>query len=162
MVLPPQVQRKHIPDLGSTEPEVALVLALASGRNCSKENNRKSSEIMEERTLLFCLLKQPKCKSEQTSLSQLQKWIIAITIFSSFSVDCQCFLRGLSPVFRAMLPVASTHCKTSTLDIYQHLPLWILFCWTVLNLHHYYNQSLLHIFGFLSWCYLMPKEIRQY
>ena len=99
------------------------LLALASGRNCSKENNRKSSEIMEERTLLFCLLKQPKCKSEQTSLSQLQKWIIAVTIFSSFSVDCQCFLRGLSPVFRAMLPVASTHCKTSTLDIYQHLPL---------------------------------------
>ena len=99
------------------------LLALASGRNCSKENNRKSSEIMEERTLLFCLLKQPKCKSEQTSLSQLQKWIIAVTIFSSFSVDCQCFLRGLSPVFRPMSPVASTHCKTSTLDIYQNLPL---------------------------------------
>ena len=99
------------------------LLALASGRNCSKENNRKSSEIMEERTLLFCLLKQPKCKSEQTSLSQLQKWIIAVTIFSSFSVDCQYFLRGLSPVFRAMSPVASTHCKTSTLDIYQNLPL---------------------------------------
>ena len=99
------------------------LLALASGRNCSKENNRKSSEIMEERTLLFCLLKQPKCKSEQTSLSQLQKWIIAVTIFSSFSVDCQCFLRGLSPVFRAMSPVTSTHCKTSTLDIYQNLPL---------------------------------------
>lgn len=99
------------------------LLALASGRNCSKENNRKSSEIMEERTLLFCLLKQPRCKSEQTSLSQLQKWIIAVTIFSSFSVDCQCFLRGLSPVFRAMSPVASTHCKTSTLDIYQNLPL---------------------------------------
>ena len=99
------------------------LLALASGRNCSKENNRKSSEIMEERTLLFCLLKQPKCKSEQTSLSQLQKWIIAVTIFSSFSVDCQCFLRGLSPVFGAMSPVASTHCKTSTLDINQYLPL---------------------------------------
>ena len=107
---------------------------------------------------VILLPKQPKCKSEQMSLSQLQKWIVAVTIFSSFSVNCQCFLRGLSPVFRAMSSVASTLWKTSTLDINRNLPLWILVCWKVLNLHHYYNQSLLHIFGFLSWCYLMPKR----
>ena len=45
-----------------------------------------------------------KCKSEQMSLHYL-KWIVAVKILLSFSVDCQCFLRGLSSDFRAMSPV---------------------------------------------------------
>ena len=41
-------------------------------------------------------------------LSLLKKWTVAGTILFSFSVNCQCFLRELSQVFKAMLPVAST------------------------------------------------------
>ena len=98
------------------------LVALASGRNCSKENNRKSSEIMEERTLIFCCRNSQNAKVNRRCFHNFKN-VVTVTIFSSFSVDCQCFLRGLSPVFGAMSPVASTHCKTSTLDFNQYLPL---------------------------------------
>ena len=40
------------------------------------------------------------------SLSLLEKYIVAVTILSSFSVDCRrCFLRRLSAVFGAMYPL---------------------------------------------------------
>lgn len=39
--------------------------------------------------------------------SLLKKWTVTSTILFSFSVDCRCFLRELSLVFKAMLPVAS-------------------------------------------------------
>ena len=40
--------------------------------------------------------------------SLIKKWTVAGTILFSFSVDCRCFLRELSPVFRATLSVPST------------------------------------------------------
>ena len=40
------------------------------------------------------------------SLSLLKNYIVAVTILSSFSVDCRrCFLRRLSAVFGAMYPL---------------------------------------------------------
>ena len=33
------------------------------------------------------LLKQPKCKSEQMSLSLLRKWFVAVAILSFFSIN---------------------------------------------------------------------------
>ena len=62
---------------------------------------------------MISLLKQPKCKSEQMSPSLLKNWFATATILSSFSVNCQCFLRGLSPVFRTMSPITSTAWKAS-------------------------------------------------
>ena len=41
------------------------------------------------------------------------KWIVTISIISSFCIDCWCFLRRLSPVSKAMLPVTSTPWKPS-------------------------------------------------
>ena len=43
------------------------------------------------REFAISLPKQPKCKSEQMSLSLLKTWIVAITSLSSFSVDYRCF-----------------------------------------------------------------------
>ena len=62
---------------------------------------------------MISLLKQPKCKSEQMSPSLLKNWFATATILSSFSVNCQCFLRGLSPVFGTMSPITSTPWKAS-------------------------------------------------
>lgn len=59
-----------------------------------KESNRKCAEITEERSL-FCSEKY----RHQMSLSLIKKKIIAVTILSSFSVDCRCFLRRLLPLF---------------------------------------------------------------
>ena len=47
------------------------------------------------------------------SPSLLKNWFATATILSSFSVNCQCFLRGLSPVFRTMSPITSTPWKAS-------------------------------------------------
>ena len=47
------------------------------------------------------------------SPSLLKNWFATGTILSSFSVNCQCFLRGLSPVFRTMSPITSTPWKAS-------------------------------------------------
>ena len=47
------------------------------------------------------------------SFHYLKKWIVAVTILSSFSVDCWCFGKRLSPVFWAMSPVSSTPWKVS-------------------------------------------------
>ena len=49
-----------------------------------------------------------KCKSDQMSLSLPKKWIVVVAIPSYSSVDCPCFLRELSPILGAMLPLAST------------------------------------------------------
>ena len=45
---------------------------------------------------------------EKMLFSLLKRWTVAGSILFSFSVDCRCFLRELSPVFKAILPVAST------------------------------------------------------
>ena len=63
--------------------------------------------------IICYLLKQPKCKSEQMSLSLLRKWFVAVAILSFFSINCWCFLRGWIPVFGAMLQVPSTPWKVT-------------------------------------------------
>ena len=54
---------------------------------------------------MISLLKQPKCKSEQMSPSVFKKWFA--------TANCQCFLRGLSPVFWTMSPITSTPWEAS-------------------------------------------------
>ena len=54
-------------------------------------------------------------------LKLLKKRIVTVSILSSFSVFCQCYLRGLSPIFGAMLPVAFPSWKASYIVYAQSL-----------------------------------------
>ena len=84
----------------------------------------------------FSSPKQSKCKVKRCCFHYLKNGIASVTILSSFSVDCQCFLRGLSPVFGAVSPVTSTPWKASMMrDVssyklhyvhMQYLPVWYL------------------------------------
>ena len=76
----------------------------------SKENIQKCLEITEE-SLFFSLLKQPKCKSEQMSLSLLKNGLSQSKFFPPFLSIV--FPRGLPPDFRAMSPVTSSPSKAS-------------------------------------------------
>ena len=72
----------------------------------------KCLEIMED-SLLFRSRKSAKYKSEQMSLSRLKNGLSLSKFFPPFLSIVGCVLRGLSPVFVAMSPVASTLWKAS-------------------------------------------------
>ena len=46
-------------------------------------------------------------------------WIVAVTFLFSLYANCQCFLRGLSPVFQATSPIVSTPWKPCYKGAYQ-------------------------------------------
>ena len=62
---------------------------------------------------IVILLKQPKCKSGQMSLSLLKKWFVAVAILSFFSVTQLLVLSERMKVFGALLQVPSTPWKVS-------------------------------------------------
>lgn len=76
--------------------------------------------IVTEESLLFRCQKNRNAKVNRCrSHSVLKKWTLAVTILSSFSLDCWCFLRRLSPVFGTMSPVTW---KATTIGV--ALALW--------------------------------------
>ena len=76
--------------------------------------------IVTEESLLFRCQKSHNAKVNRCRFhSVIKKWTVADTILSSFSLDCWCFLRRLSPVFGAMSPVTW---KATTIGV--ALALW--------------------------------------
>ena len=70
-------------------------------------------EITEEIRVCHFATETAKMQKWTDEAFTTSKWIVTISIISSFCIDCWCFLRRLSPVSKAMLPVTSTLWKPS-------------------------------------------------
>ena len=78
-------------------------------RESSKENNKKSSEITEESLLLHC----QNSQTEKVKRCHFHYLKMDCRCHNSFLLCADCFLRRLSPVFKAMKHVAFTPWKAS-------------------------------------------------